>query len=203
MDKGLWLELFEDAIKKLPKAERNKVVMFYREMIEDKIEGGKSEDSVIAELGNPNDVAQKILNENGIQCEDKDFVKASGQVVKSLEPKKGGIPIWLACLSGIVVVPVGIALGATWVAMIVSFWAVFVSLVVASLACCIAIFAGIVMAFCGVVGSGYALVGGAIAGTGVTMLLAVGFYWLCIYMSKATAWFFRKKEKRGEQDERD
>ena len=88
-------------------------------------------------------------------------------------------------------------------ALIVSFWAVFVSLVVSSFACCIAIFAGIVMAFCGVVGSGYALVGGAIAGTGVTMLLAVGFYWLCIYMSKATAWFFRKREKRGEQDERD
>ena len=202
MVKGLWLELFEDAIKKLPKAERNKVLMFYREMIEDKIEGGKSEDGVIAELGNPNDVAQKILEENGIKHEDKDIIKASSKEIKSIKPKKGGIPLWVACLSGIVVVPVAIGLIATWLALIVSFWAVFVSLVVASFACCIAIFAGIVMAISGVVGSGYALVGGAIAGTGVTMLLAVGFYWLCIYMSKATAWFFRKKKKRGEQDER-
>ena len=43
MTKELWLSILEDALKKMSKSERSKVLEFYREMIEDKIEGGASE----------------------------------------------------------------------------------------------------------------------------------------------------------------
>ncbi len=197
MTKELWLKILEDALKKMPKNERSKVVEFYTEMIEDKIEGGESEGAVVDSLGNPHDVAEKILAENGIKIEESE--KEQPVEIKQAEPKKRKIPLWLACVSGIVVVPVGIALIASWFSVYVSFIATFFALAVSVVACVVAIFASLIMAFTGFVPSGVALVGAAIAGTGVVMLLTVGFWFVCKYMNKATKWIFSKKARRGEQ----
>ena len=197
MTKELWLKILEDALKKMPKNERSKVVEFYTEMIEDKIEGGVVEGAVVNALGNPHDVAEKILAENGVKIEESE--KEQPTEIKQAEPKKRKIPLWLACVSGIVVVPVGIALIASWFAIYVSFMATFFALTVSVVACAIAIFVSLIMAFTGFVPSGVALVGATIAGTGVVMLLTVGFWFVCKYMNKATKWIFSKKARRGEQ----
>lgn len=197
MTKELWLKILEDALKKMPKNERSKVVEFYTEMIEDKIEGGAVEGAVVDSLGNPHDVAEKILAENGIKIEESE--KEQPVEIKQSEPKKKGVPVWLACISGIVVVPVGIALIAAWFSVYVSFMATFFALAVSVVACVVAIFASLIMAFTGFVPSGVALVGATIAVTGVVMLLAVAFGYVCKYMNKATKWIFSKKARRGEQ----
>ena len=189
MTKELWLRILEDALKKMSKSERSKVLEFYREMIEDKIECGSSEGAVIESLGNPHDVADKILGENGVKVEEN--IAEEPKVVKS-EPKKKGIPVWLACVSGIVVVPVAISLIAAWFSVYVSFIATFLALAVSAFACFISIFASLVMAFGGYVSGGVALVGFTIACTGVVILLTIGFWYVCKGMTKATKWFFFK-----------
>ena len=195
MTKELWLGILEDALKKMSKSERSKVLEFYREMIEDKIEGGASEGSVLESLGNPHDVAQNILEENGVKAEE---TKEDVEVVEKSQPKKKGIPVWLACVLGIVVVPLGISLIAAWFSVYVSFVATFFALVVSAFACVIAIFVSLIMAFTGYVSGGVALVGATIAGTGIVILFAVGFWYVCKYMTKATKWILSKKAKRGE-----
>ena len=196
MTKELWLKILEEALKKMSKSERNRVLEFYREMIEDKLEGGASEGVVIESLGNPHDVANKILEENGVKAEEEK-VNEEEKVVKQ-EAKKKGIPVWLACVSGIVVVPAGISLIAGWFSAYVSFIATFGALVVSAVACVIAIFVSLIMAFSGYVTGGVALVGFTIAATGVVMLLAVAFWYVCKYMTKATGWILRKMARRGE-----
>ena len=196
MTKELWLKILEDALKKMSKSERNRVLDFYREMIEDKIEGGASESVVVNSLGNPHDVAEKILEENGVKVEE--VAQEENKVTPNSEPKKKGIPVWLACVSGIVIVPIAISLIASWFSVYISFVATFFALVVSAFACVIAIFVSLIMAFTGYVPGGVALVGASIAGTGIVMLLAVAFWYVCKYMTKATKWFFTKKARRGE-----
>ena len=96
--KEIWLDIFEDSLQKMPKSERNKIIEFYREMIEDKIESGIIEEEVIASLGNPYDVASKILDENGIKYKSADLSKSEEKSKR--EPKKEGLPLWLTLIVG-------------------------------------------------------------------------------------------------------
>ena len=198
--KELWLDMFDETLSKMPKSERKRVVDFYREMIEDKIEEGKSEEEVIQALGNPYDSAKKILDENQIKYKEKDLKDEDGFKLERTQGKKE-MPVWLVLIYGFFGVTVGIPLVVTWFALLVCFWAVFGAMVVSSFACVLAIFASIIMALVGYVKGGGALIGGAIVGAGVTMILAVGFWYLAIYMTKATIWAYKKIANRGEKNE--
>jgi len=64
MNSELYLKRLRRRIKSLPDNERNTIIDFYREIIQDKIESGVSEAQAVAELGDVNLLAQKILMEN-------------------------------------------------------------------------------------------------------------------------------------------
>ncbi|MDF2633084.1 MAG: hypothetical protein K0Q85_1680, partial [Caproiciproducens sp.] len=64
MNSELYLKRLRRRIKFLPDNERNTIIDFYREIIQDKIESGVSEAQAVAELGDVNVLAQKILMEN-------------------------------------------------------------------------------------------------------------------------------------------
>jgi len=64
MNSELYLKRLRRRIKSLPDNERNTIIDFYREIIQDKIESGVSEAQAVAELGDVNVLAQKILMEN-------------------------------------------------------------------------------------------------------------------------------------------
>ena len=200
--KELWIEIFETALQKLPKIERKKAVDYYREMIEDKIEGGIIEEEVVASLGNPYDVAKKILDENGIKYKDKDlFGEEPIEVVEIKEEKeeKKGMPIWATLLLGFFGVIIGIPLLAGWLGVLVALIAVYVSLIAGAVACGVLVFASIIMGLCSIVESGWALFGASLAGLGVTLLLSVVFWALSKGMVKATAWLGKKLVNRGEK----
>lgn len=199
--KEIWLKVFEEELSKLPKADRQKAIEFYREMIEDKIEGGMTEEEVVKSLGNPFDVAEKILKENGIKCKTVDAKEKEYVLVEKVKTKKE-MPIWLAFILGIVVVPVAISLFAGWFSVLISFWAVFVAMVASSVGCVLAIFASLIMGFTGYVGSGFAIFGFCVASTGVVMILAVVFWYLAKGMTKATGWLLNKMARRGEKNEK-
>lgn len=64
MSKEQYLRKLRSLIHALPAEERRKVIDFYREMIEDKMESGKTERQAVEELGDAALLAQKILAEN-------------------------------------------------------------------------------------------------------------------------------------------
>lgn len=65
MTKYEWDSELKRNIHRLPKAEQERALEFYTELFEDKIESGYTESQIIAEFGNPCDVADKILAEYG------------------------------------------------------------------------------------------------------------------------------------------
>lgn len=64
MNKEKYLKELSRLIRKLPDDEREKILEFYREIIEDKIESGETEERAVGELGDARFLAQKILSEN-------------------------------------------------------------------------------------------------------------------------------------------
>ena len=176
MRKQEFLDELERQLAGLPKDDVQNRLDFYSEMIDDRIEEGKSESEAVAEIGSVEDIVNDI-------AKDTPFVKLIKEKVK---PKRKiqtweivllvlGFPLWFPLLvTGLVLLGVGYLL--IWVFDIVSY----------------AVEA--------------ALIGGAFAGAGVfvvalandvTNLYALGcgigalggafiFYWVCVAMTKGT-----------------
>lgn len=64
MNKDRYLKNLSRLIRRLPDDERERILEFYREIIEDKIENGEPEEQAVRELGDAGILAQKILSEN-------------------------------------------------------------------------------------------------------------------------------------------
>ncbi len=58
-----WERKLKKELKTLPKTERERVVEYYREMRDEMVSYGRSEQSVLSELGSPESCARKALTE--------------------------------------------------------------------------------------------------------------------------------------------
>lgn len=58
----VWERQFKSKLKALPSGERKRIVEYYREMYADLTSGDRSEESVLAEFGTPEQCAAKVLN---------------------------------------------------------------------------------------------------------------------------------------------
>jgi uncharacterized membrane protein len=194
-----WLEILEVKVKVLPKDERDGIMSYYSEMIADGIESGTSEEEFINSLGNPNDVANKILAENGINYTNDE--QNSGADDEDVQPTTKftnvkALPTWAVLLIGFFGIVVGIPIIATVagavISLLVTFWACFGAFTFSTGACAIGVFVSIIMGITGTVQSGWALVGACILAVGVTALLTVGFWYISIYTTKLIAFIFKK-----------
>ena len=61
MTKYEWERQLKKGISGLPKSEQQRVLEYYNELFSDKIDAGMREQEIIAEFGNPYDVANKLL----------------------------------------------------------------------------------------------------------------------------------------------
>ncbi len=64
MGKDQFLRILRRRLRGLPAEERERILSYYREMIEDRVEGGEPERDAVRNLGDVHFVAQKILAEN-------------------------------------------------------------------------------------------------------------------------------------------
>ena len=64
MSKQEFLLLLKKRLLKLPKKEVKERILFYSEMIDDRIEEGLSEEEAVSEIGNIDDVANQIILES-------------------------------------------------------------------------------------------------------------------------------------------
>ena len=168
----------------LPWEEIQDRVNFYREMIDDRMEEGLSEEEAVAQIGSVEDIVAQIIA-------DTPFTKL---VKEKLKPKKRmkaweivllvlGSPIWLAL--GISAFAVVLALYICLWAMIVSLWSVFGFLVGGGFGLMVA---GIVIALGGEGLTGIAVLGAGCLCVGLSILAFYG----CKMATKGTLLLTKK-----------
>ena len=65
MNKKQWFRRFEKALSSLPRAERAEAAQYYRELYEDRLESGETEEAIVATFGLPEQAAAEILRDKG------------------------------------------------------------------------------------------------------------------------------------------
>lgn len=114
MTKKIWEKRLLSNLRPLQKAERKKILEYYREMYGDKVEAGFSEAEILAEFGSPEACAARILAEENVEIPP---IKEKGKAPSPLAI------VGICFVSLILVLPLTI----TAFALIVTFFAVSVS----------------------------------------------------------------------------
>lgn len=164
-----WEKRLKRCLKPLPAEEKEDAVRYYKEMYDDKLEAGRSPEDILGEFGVPKACAERILNENGFP---------SHSVENSI-----GWWVGMSFLTLLLILPIYASL----FSIIVSFGAAAFSGGVSALAGALYALASPFFAIVGVDFWGViSHMGIGFAATGVSLLLATGFFFATKYLYKWT-----------------
>ncbi|MBO4326144.1 MAG: DUF1700 domain-containing protein [Clostridia bacterium] len=188
MNKLDFLNALQDALSGLPQEDINERLMFYSEMIDDRMEEGLSEEEAVAGVGSIDDIVSQTVADVPITKLVKERVKPSrslrgGEIALLIL----GFPLWFPLLiAGVAVIfSLVISLYAVLWSLIISLWAVEVSL----WACALAGIAVAVMFFIkGNVLPALAMLGIGLFSAGLSILLFFG----CVAATKGAAVLTKK-----------
>lgn len=193
MNRNEYMKELEQALKRLPKEERDEALLYYREYFEDA--GPENDAAVIEELGPAKEAAAQILKEVAIKRLDEPKRAAA----------KGLSTIWLVILA-LCAAPIGLPLLLVIIicglALVIAVFAVFVVLlfvgIMLTAAGAISTVAGIWFIFAQTA-NGISILGAAFGEVGVGLLLIVGGCVSCKYIFQGMAKGVKKVLARGGQ----
>ena len=165
----------------LSRADRQRSLDYYAEMIDDRMEEGMSEEEAVAGIGTPDEAASQIFAELQPDAAGKASASHSmrGWEIALLIL---GSPLWLALLIALFAVIVAVL--AVVLALYVSVWAVIFSLwaswLAVGLTAVVGIPASVVVLLTGKPGVGLFLLGCGL----ILASLTVGLFFLCLVLSK-------------------
>lgn len=195
MNKTDFLAELGNQLSGLSKADLEKSLAYYNEMIDDRIEDGTSEEEAVAAIGTPQQAATQILSEMPFSKVLRVKMKKSERLPTwAIVLLIVGSPIWVSLIAAAFAVVV--SLGAAAFAVVVSVYAVLWSVLIALWAVGVAfvvsplfgIFCLIVSLANGNVGGGMALLGAGFTLGGLSVFLLR----FCLYCTKGT-WIISKK----------
>lgn len=169
MTKLEFLSQLERALSALPAAECADRLDFYREMIDDRMEEGLTEQQAVEAIGSVDTVVAQIAADIPLTTLVKERIKPrrlSGLTVTLLVV---GSPVWLSLL--IAAAAVALSLYVSLWAVVVSLWAAFAAVVGTAVG---GLAGGIVLAVTGYVPSGLVLVAAALVCGGLAILMFFG-----------------------------
>ena len=131
MRKDEFLAVLRKSLAALPAADLGERLEFYREVIEDSMDEGLSEEEAVAQIGSPEQVVMQILMEYA-EILAEDTVAEAPSATPQQIPKRRmrtweivllavGSPIWISLLAA--AFAVAVSLGAAALAVFVSVWA--------------------------------------------------------------------------------
>lgn len=126
MRKEEFLRLLKKELSFLSKEEVKDCLAFYREMIDNRIEEGMSEENAVKEIGSIEEIVKQIIYERHINKDKTKRKLKKGEIVLLIV----GSPIWASLL--ISVLAIIFSLYASIWAIVISLWAAFVSFVAGS-----------------------------------------------------------------------
>ena len=184
MKKNEFLSELRERLAGLSETDLNRSLDYYAEMIDDRMEDGRSEDEAVAEVGTPAVIAEEILKEMSLAKLVKARVKPKRKMaVWEVVLLVLGSPLWLALL---------VTLFAAVLSLYIALWSVVISLWAVELALAATVLAGVVALpislIQGNVWAGIALLGAGIFAAGLSMF---GFYG-CLYATKGACLLGKK-----------
>ncbi len=170
MRKQDFLRALGKRLSGLPRQDVEERLIFYSEMIDDRIEDGLSESEAVLEIGSIDKVAAQILKDaDASKPEREEIAPKRGARVWEILLLALGSPIWLSL--AIAAFAVILSLYVVVWSLVVSVWAIFVSLVAVAVGGTIG---GIFFALGGNSLTGIAVVGASIFSTGLAILVFFG-----------------------------
>ena len=176
MSEKEYLKKLKRRLSPLKKKDRDSLLDFYKEMIEDKMENGKTEYEAVSELEPVETVAERTLDEYGINRNDPKVKLKTRLSPLAIVLIIVGSPLWIGLAAGAVGAAVGLLCGA--LAVVVS---VVVACVCMTLCGPIVFVSGIVRLFTDV-GSGLIAMGSGLVATAIGVIGAIGIYKLTVYI---------------------
>lgn len=184
MKKNEFLSELRERLAGLSEMDLNRSLDYYAEMIDDRMEDGRSEDEAVAEVGTPAVIAEEILKEMPLAKLVKARVKPKRKMaVWEVVLLVLGSPLWLALLITLFVAVLSLYI-VLW-SVVISLWAVELALAATVLAGVVALPISLIQ---GNVWAGIALLGAGIFAAGLSMF---GFYG-CLYVTKGACLLGKK-----------
>jgi len=170
MTKSEFISQLREKLSGLPQTDIDERVIFYSEMIDDRIEDGLCEEEAVSEMGNIDEIVSQILSDTPLSKIVKEKIKPKGksktwEIVLLIV----GSPIWVSLLIALFAIVLSVYVS-LW-AVIVSLWAAFASFIGGAL---MGIGSGIVSVCYGNIHAGIVLIGASATLTGLTILLFFG-----------------------------
>ena len=195
MNKSEFLGELTNRLKHLPDQEIGKLISYYEESIDDRIEDGMTEEASIKSLGSLDDIVTNIENEIPITSMVKD------KVIKEIEKSRSkgvllaltiiGSPLWLPLLLTAVCVVISLVLAG---------WVIYAGGVVSYVSLAIIAVTGVGIGFIRIFTIGFttgiAYMGVGILSAGMMMLLLYPCVWITRQWVKLNALPFRKLRQR-------
>ena len=167
MTKHEFITQLRDRLSELPEREVEERLSFYVEMIDDRIEDGRTEQEAVADLGPLDEVVAQIVADIPLLQIAKKRIKPTRRLKAwEIVLLAVGSPVWASLL--IAALAVLIALYASFWAIIVSLWAAFGSLVGSALG---GVISGLALSVGANLPAGMALIGAGIVCAGLSVLL--------------------------------
>ena len=140
MNKVEFLDNLAQQLNNLPKAEIEKVISYYEEMIQDRVEDGMSEDEAVESIGSVSEAVEAAMQDISLPS----LMKASVKKSRDKSPSKSlwlalviiGFPIWL---------PLLLVFFITFFIIYLSLWILVASLYIIEAAFALSCVGGIVM----------------------------------------------------------
>lgn len=179
MRKQEFLDLLKAKLSGLPKEDIEERLVFYGEMIDDRMEEGLTEEEAVSEIGSADEVAEQLIAETPLSKIVKEKIKPKRRLrAWEIVLLVLGSPIWLSL--AIAAFAVILSLYAVLWSLIASLWAIFGALVGCALS---GIASGTGFAIGVNVLTGIALVGAGIICAGLSVFLFFG----CLAATKGSA----------------
>jgi uncharacterized membrane protein len=179
MNKRSFLDELTNRLAHLPDQEVVKIIGYYEESINDRIEDGMTEEVSIQSLGSLDDIVSNIENEMPISSMVKD--KVLREVEKS---NSKGVLVALAILGSPLWLPLLLAAICLVISLLLTGWALYASGIVAYLSLAIIAVVGVGFGFIRIftisITTGLAYMGVGIISAGIMMLL----FYPCIWMTR-------------------
>lgn len=184
MTKKEFIEELKNGLCGLPEEDIRRSIEFYSEMIDDRIEDGKTEEEAVADIGSVKDAVAQIISE----------IPMSKLIKEKVKPKRRmcaweivllalGSPIWISIIAALFAVVVSVY-ASIW-SVAVSLWAAFAAFVGGSLG---GIVSGIIFICTGSLLSGLAMIAASLVLAGLSILMFFG----CIASTKGIAILTKK-----------
>ena len=170
MSKQEFLEQLRKGLCGLPEADIEERVMFYGEMIDDRIEEGVLEDEAVLSVGSVEKIVEQVVADTPFAKIAKERIKPKRQIkVWEIVLLALGSPIWLSLIIALIAVIFSVYVS-LW-SVIISLWSVFVSLV----ACAVGgVVACAVLSVTGSVYTGVAMLSAGLVCAGLSICMFYG-----------------------------